>query len=163
MTVRHRTRPLDDADPAAAGLREYLVLPRITDRDPNDPKYGARLAMAVLLVIVVALALLILGRAFAESEPALDLTVRPRVAFAPADLWVRVRIAPHPDNRRVRIATAGGDRVSAWEVSGASAPILHERLWRDCPAGEYVVRATLYGPRARVRGTDEETVLLVGP
>ena len=99
----------------------------------------------------------------AQPSPILWLSVRPLVALAPSDIFITLRIAPHPENRSFAVSMAAPDgayRLSAETLHGAAAPVFYSWWWFQMPQGEYEVRADLYGVNARRRATARQSVLL---
>jgi hypothetical protein len=86
------------------------------------------------------------------------------VAYAPADVWLTTAVEPHADNRRLRVEADSGNyyRSSEFDLAGVDAARTQAIEWVDLPVGEYVIRATLFGPGGSSRATDEETVRLIG-
>ncbi len=70
-----------------------------------------------------------------------------RMAFAPAVIRSVIRVAPHADNRRLRLTLDSPDfyRSSDIELDGASAASAHYFNWSALPAGSYTVVATVFG------------------
>lgn len=96
------------------------------------------------------------------TSPRFWLRVRPAIAMAPSDIEVTLRIAPDGENRSFSVsmsALCGAHRLSAETLDGARAPSLYSWFWRQMPAGDYVVRADLYGTSRR-RATAYQSVLL---
>lgn len=105
----------------------------------------------------------LLQLALSDAKP-ITLEVRPRFAFAPADVRILIRLQTNPAHREVRVV-ADGDafyRESRWDVEGDRAPRLFEVLWYALPAGQYRVRADV-ASRTAILATDEQTIEVVGP
>jgi hypothetical protein len=79
--------------------------------------------------------------------PVLDVRLNATVAMAPAPLVSTVFVAPHAENRVLRVSVDGAHyfRSSDIQLEGAAAPRSHQVLWRDLPAGEYQFTALLVG------------------
>jgi len=105
--------------------------------------------------IWLVLALLILAVPLSGNSP-LGLRVTPEMAFEPARVNIHVRIEPNPDNRAVEIVAESDAfyRSSRIDVDGDRAPRMTLFQYRDLPAGEYEVRATLIGPDGRERAVE---------
>ena len=93
--------------------------------------------------------------AASAGEPADPLMLRltPRFVSAPGYLRSVIRVAPHADNRtmRVEIDSAGYYRSSEIQLEGESAPMSHFMDWKEVPAGKYELTVTVMGasgPRA---------------
>lgn len=75
------------------------------------------------------------------------LLVTPQVGFAPADIKVRVRIEPNPNNRYYQVIVTGPDYYaeSEWPLEGAESPPTQPEKWyKGLPSGEYDVYAIVY-------------------
>jgi hypothetical protein len=83
------------------------------------------------------------------GKPGEELTLRitPRFVSAPGFLRSLIRVAPHADNRlmRVEIDSAGYYRSSEIQLDGASAPMSHFMDWKEVPAGNYDLIVTVMG------------------
>ena len=100
----------------------------------------AHIAACLSATVLVLMALL----HFAAVEVApLELYVRPKIAFAPSDVNVQIRLQPNRANREVRISTDSGSfaRASQWTVDDEHAQRLYSVWWRDLPSGQYRVIA----------------------
>lgn len=104
----------------------------------------------------------------AASQPAaverLKLNVSPSVAFAPANLVVRISIEPDAQNRAVEVAAESSAfyRSSEIQLDGDRAARTNTFELRDLPAGVYEVSATLMGPGDTVRATAHQEVDVTG-
>jgi hypothetical protein len=106
------------------------------------------------------LALLCSGLLFlATVSPGADGTLRLRVSSAvaiePADIVVRTFAARNADNRAIQVVVDSSTFYSSSEVplDGDRAPLSKEFRFREMPAGDYVVSATLIGPGGEPRAT----------
>jgi hypothetical protein len=74
---------------------------------------------------------------------ALTLKVSPTISFAPAQLAIQVRLMPNADDRWLTVGMDNGDyrRVSAFTIEGDR--VLYTVLWRDIPAGEFLLVAAV--------------------
>jgi hypothetical protein len=77
----------------------------------------------------------------------LAMRVSPAVAFAPADLIVRMTIESNNANRAVEIIAESTDfyRSSEIPLNGDKAPRTAQLAFRSLPGGVYSVRAVLKG------------------
>jgi hypothetical protein len=118
--------------------------------------------LALLVVVFVALAVTPLPT---KPPPAIAVEVLPRVALAPSDLRLTIRIAPHADNRGVDLLlTDGLPRRRSWiPLEGEDAARIITLWWRDMPAGAYEVVATLVGPTGVRATATTTTTLLAAP
>lgn len=95
---------------------------------------------------LAALIALLLSAALSAKEPdRLTVTTYGRIAFAPADWWVKVRVEPHKDNRWLTIEADGDQfyRRTDFELEGEHAPKLHQLWFKGIPEGCYQFIATL--------------------
>lgn len=101
-----------------------------------------------------------LAHAAAEAKP-IQLQISPRIAFAPADLNIQVRVHASPDDRWIDVQTDGGEfaRRSAWSIEPDRT--LYIVNWRSLPAGEYDVIARL-GHADIISGSDRMSVQIQG-
>ena len=110
-------------------------------------------------VWLAASAILVMGLVPADAGQPLTITVRPKVALAPAYLQVRTIIEADPDNRSLEIVAESADFYSSSQVQldGARAPRVATFLFRALPTGVYEVTGTLFGTDGR-RATTSQTV-----
>ena len=102
--------------------------------------------MATTAITLVAIAWSMLR--VAEDRPLAVAVESARIQFEPGFVRVRIRVAPHPDNRALAIGLVGDDfeTSSLEELPGDRARVTRWWTVRDVPAGEYralaeVVRA----------------------
>lgn len=100
----------------------------------------------------------------AETPRPITIQLSQHVCQSPCELRIRMRIEPHPDNRKARIDVEGPRlaRGSEFPLEGDSAPRTVEVWYHGLPGGSYGVRAAL----ARVGAknpiyTPVETLLVV--
>ncbi len=105
----------------------------------------------------------------AHQKPPEDLTLRltPRFVTAPGYLVSVIRVNPSADNRVLRVAidSDGYYRSSEIQLEGASAPLSHFINWKQVPAGDYELTATLIGaagPRAERQISFRVLAILAG-
>jgi hypothetical protein len=82
-----------------------------------------------------------------EPEPALELRLATRFAFAPASVQALIRVLPHADNRVLRVLIDGEQftRSSDTQLEGADAAKHYFFTWQSLPPGTYSIVATVYG------------------
>ena len=88
----------------------------------------------------------------ANTHP-VELRLTSRFAMSPAQMRSLVRVAPHENNRRLRIVVDSPDyyRASEIDLDGVEAPLNHYFAWSALPAGSYSIVVTVLGadgPRA---------------
>jgi hypothetical protein len=68
------------------------------------------------------------------------------IVRAPATLRLRVTVEPREDQRLLRVECVGEDfgRASELELRGDGGPRTSWVEWRDVPAGEYELRASVW-------------------
>lgn len=114
-----------------------------------------RSASVVGVIAVVALLLPghVVGRAAAASarhrasdaNVPLNLSVAYAYGIEPATLNAVIKVERHADNRLLRVVV-DSDRLyssSDIQLDGTESPRNHSVRWRDLPAGEYCIQATL--------------------
>jgi hypothetical protein len=82
-------------------------------------------------------------------DPALEVRLANRFAFAPASVQSLIRVLPHPDNRVLRVLIDGEQftRSSDTQLDGADAAKHYFFTWHSLPPGTYSLVATVYGPQ----------------
>ncbi len=82
------------------------------------------------------------------SEPALELRLTSRYAVAKELVRSLVRVAPHPDNRFLRVTVDSLNYYSSSDIQleGAFAVKNHFFAWKSLPPGVYDVVVTVFGP-----------------
>ena len=91
--------------------------------------------------------------------------ISPRIAPAPGFVRVRTFVDTSDENRGLEVVAQSDDfvRSSTIELDGAAAPRVNVFDFPNLPAGEYEVRAALFGTNG-IRATTARTVLIVsGP
>jgi hypothetical protein len=100
-----------------------------------------------------------------DGHELLTAQISPRIAPAPGFVRVRAFVDASDDNRGLEVIAQSEDfvRSSTIELNGAAAPRLNVFDFPNLPAGEYEVRAALFGTNG-IRATTARTVLIVsGP
>ena len=84
----------------------------------------------------------------AQDEAPLAIRLTSRYAMSPAAVRSVVRVAPHADNRTLRIVIDSDNyyRSSDVQLDGDRAAQSHFFTWADLPPGAYSVVATVLGP-----------------
>lgn len=115
---------------------------------------------AACLVTTVAILFTLLHFAVAAPKP-IQLSISPRIAFAPATLAIRVRVHPNEQDRWILVVADGENysRLSEWQIEGDRA--LYSFVWPNVGAGEYDVVARI-GHGEIVSGTDRLSVQVTG-
>ena len=98
----------------------------------------------------------------ANASTPFTLHVSPGVSLAPANVLVRTRVAPDPDNRWLEIEADSGQffRSSRVTLDGDSAPSMTEVAFKGLPGGEYQISVALHGSRG-VRATLSRTIMVI--
>lgn len=117
-------------------------------------------SLAACLAFTVCF-LLLLAHLTIGGQKAIELSLRPSIAFAPASVQVRIRIQPDESDRWVALEFQSEDfyRRSDWSVEGAR--VLYSWIQPDLPAGEYQVTAAL-GHGEIIRARDVKHLVVQG-
>ena len=101
----------------------------------------------------------------ADGREPLTLAVTPAVAFAPATVRIRARIAPSVDNRLLTIVADGAEfyRSSDVQLEGDQGPQTVELFFKDVPGGEYEVCAVLTDTTGHRRAIARQAARVVSP
>ena len=125
-------------------------------------------AIVPLCTLVAMLVLCFLFHAAvndAKDKP-LTLNVRPRMAFAPADLSIFIRLVPAEDDRFLRVWTdgMGYSRSSEWSLEGSKSARTYTVEWRRIfPADDYDIIASVSDYLHKIRASETQRVILTGP
>lgn len=125
------------------------------------------LVVALVALMLALLAILCLGSLLtidANDTDPVRVRVVPRVAFAPSDVRVYVRIRPVESDRWLHVeadSVNGMRRSSTWTLEGSDSPTYWHVEWRDLTAGDYEIRASI-GVGDRLRASARETIRLLG-
>jgi hypothetical protein len=87
------------------------------------------------------------------AEEPLSIRVSPAMSFAPANLVIRTRIEPDPNNRAMEVVadSDGFYRSSAIQLEGDRAPKTTTFEFRSLPPGTYEITAVVLGARGERR------------
>ncbi len=120
-----------------------------------------RLAASALLFAALALT----GSGPLSADDALEITVSPTQAFAPATVRVVVRMTPRPENRELELVADSTDfyRSSCISLEGERAPRMLSTQFDGLPAGEYELRGVVTDTAGSVRAIARQTVNVVAP
>jgi hypothetical protein len=94
----------------------------------------------------------------------LTLAASPVSSFAPANLVVRVHVAPDPANRSLEVIAESSDyfRSSRMQLDGEDAPKTITLEFRGLPQGDYAVRGRLIDSAGHDRAIVRRQVLVLG-
>jgi len=100
----------------------------------------------------------------AKDRP-ITISVRPRIAFAPADLSIFIRLIPQSSDRTVRVWTDGLNysRSSEWSIEGERAPKAFTVDWQRVFAGDYDLIASVSDSMHVIRASAVQRVILSAP
>jgi hypothetical protein len=100
----------------------------------------------------------------ASAQTAIEIRVSSRYAMAPALVRGLIRVAPHRDNRvlRVEIDSPAFFRSSDVPLEGEQAALSHAFAWPSLPPGVYALVATVFGPQGQ-RSRRETRFEVLGP
>jgi hypothetical protein len=92
------------------------------------------------------------------------MSVRPAVAFAPANLIVRALVEASKDNRAIEVVAESDDFYRSSEVTldGDAAPRITSIELRSLPPGTYEIGVTLMGANGRPRAFVRDQVSVIG-
>jgi len=110
------------------------------------------------------LLLFLLWLAPANTPKPIEVTAAPRIALAPSDVRVRIRVEPHTENRLLVVVLAGDNyyRSSQIPLDGDKEATTHERSYIGVRApGHYMISAILQRQGEKVLHA-ETTVCLAG-
>jgi hypothetical protein len=87
------------------------------------------------------------------GDEALTLSVSPAMSMEPADVIVRVMVAPDASNRAVEVIAESADfyRSSEIALDGDKAARTTSFRYHELPAGDYQVRGVLIGTDGHLR------------
>jgi hypothetical protein len=99
-----------------------------------------------------------------NAGESLSIGAKPAMSFAPATVNVHVMIEPDARNRSVEVIVDSPDfyRSSEIPLDGDRAPRTTLMEFRNLPAGDYELRATLLGSGGSVRASAHQEVRVVG-
>jgi hypothetical protein len=108
--------------------------------------------------------LLLLATTPVGAGERLTMSVRPAIAFAPANLIVRAMIEASKDNRAMEIVAESDDFYRSTEVTldGDAAPRITSIELRSLPPGTYEIDVTLMGANGRPRAFVRDQVSVIG-
>jgi hypothetical protein len=91
-----------------------------------------------------------------------EMRVTPRLAIAPADVFVSVTIDRDVDNRQMEIIVESLTylRASTIDLEGQDAPRVNTLRFRQLPAGRYEVRVRLLDGNGHERGWERRFLSL---
>jgi predicted phage tail protein len=83
----------------------------------------------------------------AAAKQPLSMQASPAVSFSPANLIIRTRVEPDPDNRAMEIVANSEEfyRSSTIALEGDRAPRVMRVEYRSLPPGQYEVTVALIG------------------
>lgn len=117
---------------------------------------------ALVACFVVALSVLAgLAHLVVTDPKPLHLTVRPLISFAPTNVEIKVRVHADTEDRWISVQADSGEfaRRSDWTIEGDR--VLYVVSWRDLPAGEYDITASI-GHGDQIRAQDRAHIVVNG-
>jgi hypothetical protein len=114
-------------------------------------------------IVVLAGLLIATTQSPAVTEEVVEIQLRGHYFNEPATLNITVTVAPHELNRFLRIEADSVNlfRSSVITLSGENEKRLHNIVFKNLPAGAYVLRAEVMSSSA-VRGMAEQEVIVTG-
>lgn len=130
--------------------------------DAERASVMAAVKVVQLAACVTVAMVLLLAHAVANDPKPLQLTVRPLVSFAPANLAIQVRIQPDDSDRWISVGMDNGEfrRGSGFTIEPDR--MLYLVSWRDVPPGEYLIIAAV-GHQDQTRASASARVIVSGP
>lgn len=118
--------------------------------------------MVQLAALVTVAVVLFLAHLVANDPKPLQLTVRPQVSFAPAQLAIQVRLQPDDSDRWISVGMDNGEyrRGSGFTIEPDRK--LYLVSWRGIPPGEYLIIAAV-GHQDQTRASASTRVIVSGP
>jgi hypothetical protein len=100
----------------------------------------------------------------AGAKQPLSIQASPAVSFSPANLIIRTRIEPDPDNRAVEIVANSEDfyRSSTIALEGDRAPRVTSVEYRSLPPGQYDVTVGLIGAGGQLKARATTHINVIG-
>jgi hypothetical protein len=94
------------------------------------------------------------------SAPAVSLSIRPSVSFAPATAIVVATVERDPANRGLEIEAVSAEYYASSyrQLDGQFEARTHTFMMQNLPAGLYNVRAVVYGSGGEILNFDSETI-----
>ena len=114
-------------------------------------------------ILVLAGLLIAAGQSPAVTEEVVEMQLRGHYFNEPATLNITVTVEPHELNRFLRIEADSVNlfRSSVIALDGETEKRRHSIVFKNLPAGAYVLRAQVMSNRA-VRGMAEQEVIVAG-
>jgi hypothetical protein len=108
------------------------------------------------------LAVWLLAGASSAAVDKLVVRVTPSVAIGPATVRIRTVAERDADNRAMEVVAESADfyRSSVVQLDGERAPRTRDFFFNDMPAGEYVIRAALFGSDGKERASVTRFILI---
>src|SRR3954462_15868718 len=106
---------------------------------------------------------LLITAASLGADPSLRLKVSPQESFAPANLFVRLDVAPNASNRMLSVVadSEGFYRSSQISIEGDRGPKIVDLRLKSLPSGYYEVRAILTDDRGREVASVQRDVVVI--
>jgi hypothetical protein len=118
-----------------------------------------RISFPVCLLLILGLA----APAAPEAGERLTMRVSPAQSFAPATLWVQVRVEPNANNRALEVIADSIQfyRSSQIQLDGERAPRIVALDFRGVPSGEYEIRGVLTDGAGHERASARRQVTVI--
>ena len=114
--------------------------------------------------LAISFALALAAAPLGHAADVVEIQLRGHYFSEPATVQITVAVEPDAANRMLRIE-ADSDRfyrASELELSGTDDPRLHSLVFKNLPAGNYLLRAEVYSTDA-LRGQATQELTVTGP
>lgn len=110
----------------------------------------------------MAAAAITAGAAAPRAQDSLRIQISGRYYAEPASVDVLVSVEPSKDNRTLRVEADGADffRSSDLTLTGETERKYHTILFRNIPAGDYVIRAVLLNGKRELASTQAPLMVM---
>lgn len=111
---------------------------------------------------IMAAAAITAGAAAPRAQDSLRIQISGRYYAEPASVDVLVSVEPSKDNRTLRVEADGADffRSSDLTLTGETERKYHTILFRNIPAGDYVIRAVLLNGKQELASTQAPLMVM---
>ena len=111
---------------------------------------------------IIAAAAVAAGGAAPRAQDSLKIQLNGRYYAEPASVDVLVAVEPSKDNRTLRVEADGVDffRSSDLPLTGETERKYHTVMFRNIPAGDYIIRAVLLNGKRELATTQAQLMVM---